>query len=318
MVRTVCVFALVSFAVTWTSYGFEVRSLDQAQDVQARNKLEMVGAIGMFIGQAPLPAASYLSGVLWQAGHAVGGQLAYLFGRLQQGGWWYYYPVALAMKMTLGSLALVAVSIASASRRSRSERNGTRVFSGWFVAVPAVVCLATVMASRLDIGVRYALPTVAMLLVGAGGAVRWITRRRPWFSAVVVAAVLFHAVSSLRSFPHYLPYANEAFGGPAALSKHLNDSNLDWGQDLPLLAAYLDRNGISEYRLSVFSNAPLWAYGLAGKPAPTDEEMSERPYRGVFAVSESQRTYHPDLYRWLSGRTPTVTLGHTIAVYDLR
>lgn len=318
MAKTITVFLLVSFVMTLITYGFEVRPLDRVQDVSARSKLEMTGSLGSFIERVPFPAASYISGVLWQIGHAAGGQLAYLFGSLKQGGWWYYYPVAIAVKMTLGSLLLVAVAVATATRRGGTEGHEPRVFSGWFIAVPAVVCLVSVMASRLDIGVRYALPTVAMLTVVAGGAVLAVKRFRYWLVGIILAAVLFHIGSAFRAFPHFLPYANEAFGGPPALSRHLNDSNLDWGQDLPLLASYVNRNGIAEYRLSVFSNVPLWAYGLAGKAAPTDQEVSERPYRGVVAVSASQRTYHPDLYYWLSGLTPAIILGHSIAVYDLR
>lgn len=318
LMKTVGIFLAVSVLATWVSYGFEFRALTSVQDASARRTLERMGAFGRTVARIPLPAASYVSGALWQAGHAAGGQLAYLNGQLKQGGWWYYYPVALVVKMTLGSLALVALAVAATRYGNRKANGSHKVFSGRFILVPAVAILATAMAGRLDIGVRYVLPVTVMMMVAAGGALAASFRPRSALTAIVVAIVALHVGSTLRAFPHFIPYANEAFGGSPKLSKYLNDSNLDWGQDLPLIASYLDRRGIKEYRLSVFSNAPLEAYGLSGTAAPTDLEVPERPYRGVVAVSASQRTYYPDLYRWLSRFTPTVTLGHSINVYDIR
>ena len=40
--------------------------------------------------------------------------------------------------------------------------------------------------------------------------------------------------------PHYLSYFNEAAGGPDNGYRHLENSNLDWGQDLLFLKAWLD------------------------------------------------------------------------------
>ncbi len=49
---------------------------------------------------------------------------------------------------------------------------------------------------------------------------------------MTAALAVFVAVSSLRTFPFYLPYSNEAFGGPERTRYRLHDSNVDWGQDL--------------------------------------------------------------------------------------
>ena len=42
----------------------------------------------------------------------------------------------------------------------------------------------------------------------------------------------------LRVHPNYLAYFNEAAGGPSRGWRWLVDSNIDWGQDLPLLAKW--------------------------------------------------------------------------------
>ena len=41
-------------------------------------------------------------------------------------------------------------------------------------------------------------------------------------------------------FPHSLSYFNEIAGGPLGGAEHLLHSNLDWGQDLVQLKAWLD------------------------------------------------------------------------------
>ena len=76
-----------------------------------------------------------------------------------------------------------------------------------------------------------------VFLAVAAAAVTVLHRR--WVPVVVAMLVALVAVSSLRTFPYYLPYANEAFGGPAATARHLHDSNVDWGQDLGRLADQL-------------------------------------------------------------------------------
>ena len=52
--------------------------------------------------------------------------------------------------------------------------------------------------------------------------------------------------------PHYLAYFNESVGGPANGYKHLVDSSLDWGQDLPELKAWTNRLPYDETRPANF------------------------------------------------------------------
>lgn len=46
--------------------------------------------------------------------------------------------------------------------------------------------------------------------------------------------------SSLWIAPHQLSYFNELVGGPDGGRFHLNDSNIDWGQNLPALKRWYD------------------------------------------------------------------------------
>jgi hypothetical protein len=96
------------------------------------------------------------------------------------------------------------------------------------------------MGSNLNIGHRHVMPTYPMLFVLCGGAAYL------WHSRAVLAraipAVLggLFIIASLAIYPNYLAYFNWLAGGPRNGYRHLVDSSLDWGQDLPGLRKYLD------------------------------------------------------------------------------
>ncbi|MGH7858875.1 MAG: hypothetical protein ACREQY_16235, partial [Candidatus Binatia bacterium] len=74
--------------------------------------------------------------------------------------------------------------------------------------------------------------------VSLGRVARLVHTRRAGAVAVVVVALIGN-VAALRHHPHHLAYFNELTGGPAHGGEYLIDSNLDWGQDLKNLAAWL-------------------------------------------------------------------------------
>ena len=88
---------------------------------------------------------------------------------------------------------------------------------------------------------------------------------------LVLALLLFHAVSSWRTFPSYLAYANELWGGPSNTYKYLTDSNVDWGQQLKATKQYLDQRGVKDCWFVYFAEgvAEPKYYGIPCKPLPT-------------------------------------------------
>jgi hypothetical protein len=60
--------------------------------------------------------------------------------------------------------------------------------------------------------------------------------------ALVAGALLWSVTSSLAVYPHSLSYFNELAGGPRNGWKHLNFSNIDWGQDLLFLQEWLEEH----------------------------------------------------------------------------
>ena len=60
-------------------------------------------------------------------------------------------------------------------------------------------------------------------------------------TGTLAALLLSLCIESVRIWPDYLVYFNAIAGGPASGYRHLVDSSLDWGQDLPALARWLRR-----------------------------------------------------------------------------
>ena len=136
------------------------------------------------------------------------------------------------------------------------------------------------------------------------------------------------AAESFRAFPNYIPFFNTAAGGTRGGIRWLGDSNLDWGQDLPLLAEWQHAHPDRELHLAYFGLADPAYYGIRYHNAPagyafgSEPPATELPTSGVLAVSASvlQGVNSTDLHGPYVGfreRTPTQILGGTIYLFDL-
>nr|ADU56117.1 hypothetical protein CA878-39 [uncultured organism CA878] len=217
--------ALIAVAVVWASH----LAVDPRLRWETPPNAAPVHGVRALVDWLPFPEP-YLYGLRDQFGMEDLEWNGFLFGRHYTGSLWYYLPAALLVKTPLGALALwpAGAAVMSAVPRLRPAAP--------YVLVTTAVLLAAAMTGNRDIGVRYVLFTSMFLAVAAAGL---IAIRRRWANTAVAVLVAFAAVSSLSTFPYYLPYSNEAFGGPANTHRHLHDSNVDWGQDLGRLAERL-------------------------------------------------------------------------------
>ena len=84
--------------------------------------------------------------------------------------------------------------------------------------------------------------------------------------AAAVVLLTVQVASALAIAPHYLAYFSPIAGGPTAGYRLLADSNIDWGQDLPLLRAKLEQMGCRRALLRYSGTANPEAYGVARLP----------------------------------------------------
>jgi tetratricopeptide (TPR) repeat protein len=119
--------------------------------------------------------------------------------------------------------------------------------------------------------VRHLLPIYPFLIVLASFAAWKLGVRHRALAALVAAIVVFHAASSLRAFPNYIPYANELWGGPSKTHEILADSNVDWGQGLVAMKQYIDQRHITNCWFGYFGQliVDVSYYGIPCKTLPT-------------------------------------------------
>ncbi|QFZ72763.1 phospholipid carrier-dependent glycosyltransferase [Streptomyces fagopyri] len=293
--------ALLALTVVWATYLVVDPRLRWATpaDVPAVHGLR-----GLALHWLPLPRP-YRDGMRVQFGFENATWSGFLFGRVYRGSLWYYLPAALLVKTPLGALALWLTGAATMLGVPRLRAAAP------YVLLPPAVLLAVAMTGSRDLGVRYALFVPVFLAVAAAGVVA--LRPRP-ARLTAAAAVLFVAVSSLRAFPYYLPYSNEAFGGPSMTRLRLHDSNVDWGQDLGRLADRLSERYPGERVWLVYKGSGVpSAYGIEAadpRKAPPGE------VHGLLAVSDSSVAKADGrLAALLDGSTPVDDVGHSITVF---
>jgi 4-amino-4-deoxy-L-arabinose transferase-like glycosyltransferase len=271
MAGALAVIAVVALTILWAAYGFrfQARPTGEAmnpslQEYAGRMESHAATEIVLTAAHYHLLPEAYLYG-LTDVSITPRYLSSYLFGKVYPHGRWFYFPAAFIIKSTLGFLGLLLLLPAAILLYGRG-RGREFVFLG---APPAVYFLVA-MASGFNIGIRHILPVYPFLIVLAGfSAAAWTRKSRIWMG-VVCALLLFHIVSSVLVFPHYLTYTNELWGGSAQTYKVLANSNVDWGQQLKETKQYLDQRHINDCWIDYFS----WAladpsyYGIPCKPLP--------------------------------------------------
>jgi dolichyl-phosphate-mannose-protein mannosyltransferase len=164
-----------------------------------------------------------------------------LLGAHSDLGWWYYFPVAFALKTTIPFLILSIAALVWSLYRLVFARE--RVFA--FVLVPFGIYLAISMTSHINIGIRHLLPAYPFLFIASGALLDRLLRVGRARRAVFLLIALtfgWMAYETVRSFPDYIPYTNQLAGGQPGW-RYLSDSNVEWGDDMAELATYLKARG---------------------------------------------------------------------------
>jgi len=191
----------------------------------------------------------------------------------------HYYLVAMLVKMPLGTLVLAGLGALWLKR----EGSRLHVAERLFLLLPALVVFVISTLSGKYLGVRYVLPSLPLVLVLAGRTAKISWVGRAWGKWVPAAGILAVVLSSLRTFPDYIPYFNEVVGGYRGGAALLDDSNIDWGQDWVEVAEFQKEHGIEELRYWPWNRIdPRRPYGIRGRDI--QEEEFYLPQTGWYAV----------------------------------
>jgi hypothetical protein len=167
---------------------------------------------------------------------------------------------------------------------------------GWYEATPLftlVGCfLVVAMTEDINIGHRHVLPIYPPLEVLAGAVVlaggRWVA----WMRSALAGLLAWFAADSVAQRSNYLAYFGPQAGGPEEGYRHLVDSSLDWGMNLPALKRWIDTHnphGRELVFLAYFGTDNPRYYGIRAKRLPGFfERRTFEPYLlrpGYYAIS---------------------------------
>jgi 4-amino-4-deoxy-L-arabinose transferase-like glycosyltransferase len=293
-----------------------------ADELPAMSTPALARGVELALGRRLLPYP-YLYGFLYTYQSSLV-RSGFLLGEHRVDGWWYYFPLAMLFKTPLATLLSIATAlVALILLRSRAADPWTTAC----LTIPIIGYGASAMATNLNLGLRHVLPLYPFiyLLIGrlaTRAQARWPRAFKP--AAAVLAAAL--ATESFAAFPNYIPFFN-AVSRPFRLTL-LSDSNLDWGQDLPLLKQWQDQNPSKHLYLAYFGSARPDSYDIGYFKIPggyflrPDLIWPDEP-GGVIAISATllQGTHLPPslqkYYAPLRTTKPRAVLGDSIYLFDI-
>ncbi len=207
----------------------------------------------------------------------------FLRGEVSDSGSALFFPYAFAIKTPLAALAVLLLAGAAWVRFWPMQSVGNGSLRP--LAVLLLVYGTAAVASGVNLGLRHVLPVLAGLCILGGAAAAWLTSARPGASRpwLRVAPALLGALllaESVYWFPHYLAYFN-GLVSPARGYRHLVDSSLDWGQDLPALRRHLSGQPANEVpHLAYFGTASPQQHGITARQIysfPAGDRASSPP-----------------------------------------
>ena len=305
-------------AVIWAFYGCRFRAAGSADPaLQFAWKLDdMMAVIGWKRHLLEQLFAWKLLPEAWLYGftHVLAGSAArpaFLAGEYSDGGWWEFFPALFLAKTTLGSLvAFVAALglVGAIARRTPPEIRRAWVRRAMPLAVTAAVVWTAAMAGNLNIGDRHILAIYPPLFILAGTLARHVWLR--WAGALLLA---LHAQAALAIRPYFLASFNPLVGGPAKAYQIFTDSAIDWGQDLPSLAGWLDRHRSPPEKVYLAYFGTAWPPHHGVRPdhflpmmtylvRPPLEPYELQP--GLYCVSATglSEVYQPQRGEWTADR----------------
>lgn len=287
--------------------------------------------IGVRLFSYVLPS-DFLLGLFRTKLHNDAGHPAGLLGQYRLTGWWYYFPVAFALKTSLPFLVLSLAALIWGVWEFLGKKN--RMF--FALLLPIVGYAVFSMTSHVNIGVRHFLPVFPFLFILAGGFLDQVISRNKnhlVLLLVLIAAPGWMALEAVRAYPDYMSYMNQlTWQHPRWY--YLSDSNVEWGDDVRSLAEYLQVRGEKDVRAALSGGwVTLGYYGVnyIGLPARPGHPLPNTHYVAIGAgflngstvprwlpdssgnlMSEEERV---NLFAAYRNRTPEAVFGNSIYLY---
>ena len=225
---------------------------------------------------------------------------AYLLGETWSGTRPWFFPVSALVKVPLiAALAIGGGAMLGLTARGAARRRALVVLG------PASLVLGLfLLLQPLQLGLRMAVPALALLCIAAAGLARL---PRPAAATVVVVLVVGQAAATVAAHPTSLAWTPPPFHDGY---RWVTDSSIDFGQ--PLRAVQ------DEHREEPFVAASLFLpRGLDGlEGVPRVEDTTPARLVGRVAVSATVLLVRePEELSWLRAYCPVEVVAHAVLVY---
>ncbi len=271
---------VIGVVVLWAFYGFRyaARPAGMALTTPLAEYVKPLGHVSqagvMTIAHLHLLPESYLMGLV-DVKRMAEFYPTYILGHQIPHGVWWYFPIVITMKTTLGLMGLVLLSFfAILTRKLNKAREVT------YILIPWVVYLAVAILSGMNIGSRHILPLYALAAILSGAGVMALSANSKVWAWVCGVLIVAHVVSALTVFPNDIAYANEAWGGPDNLHNLLSDANVDWAQQLISVKKWQDAHPNEECWFAYFAypEVDTATYGIRCHHLPTTDTIWQGTY----------------------------------------
>jgi 4-amino-4-deoxy-L-arabinose transferase-like glycosyltransferase len=299
----------IMLLAVWSAYGFSVGTLSEyrafggAQGeriIHGPDAKGLMGWLSRLLGARTVPAPGFLHGLMTLSAHNYAGHEAYALGEVSQSGFWYSYPLGLAVKSPLPFLLLFGSALIVLVSRRRAVP--------WWVSgllATTFLGLAVMSSSRVNIGTRHVVLLYAMMAIVSGHGLSLLWREhqskgKRALGGIITVLLCWQVVDLWRYHPDWLAYFNPLAGDDPGYV--LNDSDLDWGQGVYRLEAFFVDKNVESLTIHYNGSARLCAYHL---PPLEPLNPTERP-KGWVAISD--RLFRAALSRYEAGELITANL----------
>lgn len=312
---------LVAYVTLWAFYGFRftaqphASAMSYVRDAKGNSAVSLL--TNLFLGslRAHLLPEAYLFGFKHVMSISRGGAPVFVLGKMYATGKWFYFPAVLLIKSTLGFLLLLLLATVALILAQGKHRRALSVLT-----IPPLLFLIICLPVRLNIGIRHVLPVYPFFIVLASAGA-WEFCKYRGGKYIVASLILLHEVSSLSSFPNYIPYSNEMFGGTTRTYRVLSDSNVDWGQSIKAIKNYVHKNAVKDCWLAYPLTAPPDYYQTGCRFLPASyasyDNMSGPEVEGTLLVGTAELLGPEELNPYARFRyaAPIANIDGTVLVF---
>jgi hypothetical protein len=198
------------------------------------------GVLNFALKTKLLPEA-YIYGIDYVLGRDDRG--GYLHGKYEPEGfrsyflWSFLYktPIPAIPLHIVGATALLLAALLRGVLKRDPLLRGLAVLAGIYVVI--------LITTRLNIGYRHAFPLLYLSCIFSAFPFCWLVRKQKWIWVnLMLVALAGHIAVAATSRERYISFINHIGGGQDRGYLKLTDSSVDWGQDLPAVARYIDTN----------------------------------------------------------------------------